>query len=128
MRRNETSGCLQVDIPRRQVKLSASTRNVSIAVEHSKTLAELFETHYKQLCHKAAAYLKLEPPDAQLEPQELVHEAFIRLQNLNVRNYEDSHFVFCVLHVMRNILIDRSRWRRAQKRGGMLRRVYLDGI
>ena len=63
-----------------------------------------------------------------LDTTVLVHEAFLKLQGNDRLTLQDRKHFFSVAAVaMRQIAIDHARLRSAQKRGGHLTRVDLDG-
>ena len=62
-----------------------------------------------------------------LNPTALVHEAYVRLARRDGLEYSDrNHFLAVCSVVMRNIVIDFARRRKAQKRGGDRQRVTLE--
>lgn len=72
--------------------------------------------HLKRLAHNR---LQQERPGHTLNTTGLVHEAYLKLIQVNEVTYEDrSHFFAMASRVMRRILIDYAERRRAQKRGG----------
>ncbi len=73
---------------------------------------------YAELRRLAGAYLRSEGPGHPLQPTALVHEAFLRLVGHAPECENRSHFYGVAAHVMRRILIDHARTRRAVKRGG----------
>ena len=84
---------------------------------------EAFETLmpivYKELRKLADHYLRQERPDHTLQPTALVHEAYLRLagiRDMELRNR--AHFYGAAAQIMRRVLVDHSRQRRALKRGG----------
>lgn len=79
----------------------------------------LLELVYSDLRRLAAAYMKSEPSDHTLQATALVHEAYMRLVDWkNVSWQNRAHFFSVAAQVMRRILIDHARARRAGKRGG----------
>jgi RNA polymerase sigma factor (TIGR02999 family) len=55
-----------------------------------------------------------------LQPTALVNEAFLRLFAKTAPSFEDrAHFLGIVARVMRQVLVDETRLRRAQKRSGL---------
>jgi RNA polymerase sigma factor (TIGR02999 family) len=80
---------------------------------------------YEELRQLAAAKLAHERPGMTLEATALVHEAYIRLVDVERVLHWDSrgHFFAAAAEAMRRILIDCARDRRAQKRGGDRQRV-----
>lgn len=64
-----------------------------------------------------------------LTPTALVHEAYLRLLGAVALPLQDRrHFFACAARAMRNILIDHLRAATADKRGGGLDPVTLDGL
>lgn len=62
-----------------------------------------------------------------LSATELVHEAFIRLVEVDAIDWADrAHFLAMSARAMRRVLVDMARARRAEKRGGDHVRVTLD--
>jgi RNA polymerase sigma factor (TIGR02999 family) len=88
---------------------------------------ELLALVYDELRKIAAQYLRKERMDHTLQPTALVHEAYMRLVDLSNTNWQDrSHFYAVSANVMRHILVDHARARRAEKRGGAVQRVALE--
>jgi RNA polymerase sigma-70 factor, ECF subfamily len=81
---------------------------------------------YAELRRRAAGYLRHEAPGRTLQPTELVHEAYLRLCDQNVGWKNREQFFGVAARLMRRILVDRARARRAAKRGRGLR-VTLTG-
>jgi len=83
---------------------------------------------YGELRKLAAQRLRRERPDHTLQPTALVHEAYIRLVDQRRVHWQNrAHFYGTAAHVMRRILVDRARARKADKRGGAWERVTLVG-
>lgn len=81
---------------------------------------------YGELRNIAAAQLRQESPSHTLQPTALVHEAFLRL--LKQRTLEQksrSEMLAIGAHLMRRVLVDHARRRKAKKRGGSQERVFL---
>ncbi len=73
---------------------------------------------YRELRSLARRYFQRRP-GATLQPTELVHEAFLRLSAAESAGFRDrGHFCAVAALAMRQILTDRARKRRAEKRGG----------
>lgn len=88
---------------------------------------ELLPLVYGELRKLAGGYLKNERPDHTLQPTALVHEAYIRLvdwQNTDWKNR--AHFFAVAAQVMRNILVDHARKKKAEIHGGNLQKLALD--
>jgi RNA polymerase sigma factor (TIGR02999 family) len=91
-------------------------------------LEDLLPLVYGELRRLAAQRLRLERPDHTLQPTALVHEVYIRLvDQRRVRWQNRAHFYGVAAHVMRRILVDRARARKADKRGAGWERVTLVG-
>jgi RNA polymerase sigma factor (TIGR02999 family) len=88
--------------------------------------ASLIDLVYKHLRAIAGNYLRKQPSSHTLQPTALVHEAYLRLVGRDGAHWNDrAHFFAACAGVMRNILADHARRRRAAKRGGEGRRVML---
>jgi RNA polymerase sigma-70 factor (ECF subfamily) len=65
------------------------------------------------------ADLRQERPDHTLQPTALVHEAYLRLAGIRAMELKNrTHFYGAAAQVMRRVLVDYARQRRARKRGG----------
>jgi RNA polymerase sigma factor (TIGR02999 family) len=74
---------------------------------------------YAELRRIAARYLRRERGGHTLQPTALVHEAYLRMVDQRDAPWQNrAHFLGCAAHLMRNILVDHARRRRAAKRGG----------
>ena len=72
---------------------------------------------YDELRHRAAGYLRHERVDHPLQATALVHEAFMRLAGQDRVAWQNrGHFYGIAARMMRRILIDHARARRAAKR------------
>jgi len=84
----------------------------------------LFEALYSALHRIAVQCLRTERPDQTLGATALVHEAYLRFCRSQPLAIADRHhFLALAARVMRRIIVDRARARRAEKRGGELVRV-----
>jgi RNA polymerase sigma factor (TIGR02999 family) len=90
----------------------------------------LLQLLYDELRKLAAAKLANEKPGQTLQATALVHEAYIRLVDVeNTPSWESRrHFFAAAAESMRRILIDNARRKQAQKRGGDWQRKELDAI
>jgi RNA polymerase sigma-70 factor, ECF subfamily len=82
---------------------------------------------YDELRRVAHGYMRRERPGQTLQATALVHEAWARLMGgsqLHAQNR--AHFMAIAANLMREILVERARARRAAKRGGDPARVTLD--
>lgn len=78
---------------------------------------KLLELVYDDLRRLAAAYLRNERNAQTLQATALVHEAYLRLVDWeNVSWQNRAHFFAVAAQVMRRILVDHARAKRAQKR------------
>lgn len=83
---------------------------------------------YEDLRRMAAGHMRREPPGHALQPTALVHEAYVRLiDQKQVKWRNRAHFFGVAAGMMRRILVDQARVRRADKRGGKWERVTLAG-
>jgi RNA polymerase sigma factor (TIGR02999 family) len=87
---------------------------------------QLLPLVYEELRKLAAAKLAHEKPGQTLQATALVHDAYIRLVDVEKAQHWDSrgHFFFAAAEAMRRILVERARQRLSKKRGGD--RVRLD--
>ena len=81
---------------------------------------------YEELRRLARNYLRRERGDHTLQATALVHEAYLRLVEGNVSWQSRAHFYGIAAKLMRRILVDHARSRKAEKRGGLLEKVVLD--
>ena len=82
---------------------------------------------YEQLKGIGRGLLKRERAGLTLQTQGLVHEAYLRLRELDGMQWCDrKHFYGVAAGVMRRILVERARSRNAEKRGGNVVCVSLD--
>ena len=82
---------------------------------------------YRELRRLAHYYLQSERPDHTLQSAALVHEAYLRLavgQPVGLRSR--THFIAVASRLMREILVDYARGRRAAKRDGGCRVTFED--
>jgi RNA polymerase sigma-70 factor, ECF subfamily len=74
---------------------------------------------YSELRRIASRYLRREFPSHSFQPTALVHEAYLRLSEVREIDWEGrSHFFAVSATLMRRILVDHARAKRAMKRGG----------
>lgn len=86
----------------------------------SQAAGKLLPLVYAELRKLAAQRLGEEQPGQTLQPTALVHEAFIRLVDVETRQSWDSrgHFYAAAAEAMRRILVDAARRKASQRRGG----------
>ena len=84
---------------------------------------------YRELRQIAGQLMKFEAPGRTIQPTALVHEAYLRLIDVDKADWQDrAHFFAVASQMMRRILVDAARKRGAAKRGGQAARVELDEI
>jgi RNA polymerase sigma factor (TIGR02999 family) len=88
---------------------------------------QLLPLVYEELRRLAAQKLAQEKPGQTLEATALVHEAYIRLVDVEKGQHWHgrAHFFAAAAEAMRRILVENARRRKAQKRGGARKRVDL---
>jgi RNA polymerase sigma factor (TIGR02999 family) len=91
---------------------------------------QLLPLVYDELRKLAARRLAQEKPGQTLVPTELVHEAYLRLVDVEKAAHWDSrgHFFAAAAEAMRRILLNRARDKKRVKRGGERRRIDLDQV
>src|SRR6516225_1669210 len=109
--------------------MSEVTRILSAIERGDPQAAEkLLPLVYDELRKLAARKLAQEKPGQTLEATALVHEAYLRLVDVDKVQHWDSrgHFFAAAAEAMRRILIDEARSKMRAKHGGTLNRVSLD--
>ena len=83
---------------------------------------------YQELRRLAAAKLSREQQGHSVQPTMLVHEAYLRLVDVEdaQRWSGRGHFFGAAAEAMRRILVERVRRKRSEKHGGKIQRVDLD--
>lgn len=99
-----------------------------IAAGNDAAQGELMEVVYHELRRLAQSQMRRERRGHTLQPTALVNEAYLRLLEGGSNWQNRRHFFGAAAEAMRRILIDHSRRRDAEKRGGGLRHVTLDGL
>lgn len=95
----------------------------------AEALERLIPLVYTELRKLARAQLRREEAGHSLQATALVHELYVRLANLNRLTVENrAHFMAVAARLMRQILVDHARRRRADKRGGPATLLSLDAI
>lgn len=91
-------------------------------------LDKLLPIVYDELRRLAATHLRREPNEATLQPTALVHEVFLQLLGQRkIEFHNRAHFFGAAAQIIRRILVDRAREKKAIKRGGDAERVELEG-
>ena len=84
---------------------------------------------YRELHAMAQRRLRHERPGGTLQTTALVHEAYLRLVDLRRVEVRDrGHFLALAATMMRRVLVDRARARRADKRGSGERPITLTDV
>jgi RNA polymerase sigma-70 factor (ECF subfamily) len=90
------------------------------------SMEQLFPLIYDELRRLAARHLCGERTELTLAPTALVHEAYLRLAEVDKRWEDQRHFFAVAAIVMRRILVDHAKERHRQKRGGNAPKPSLD--
>jgi RNA polymerase sigma factor (TIGR02999 family) len=90
--------------------------------------AQLLPLVYEELRRLAAEKLAREKPGQTLQATALVHEAYLRLVDVEQARHWNSrgHFFAAAAEAMRRILVDNARRKQSPKHGGGHRRVDLE--
>jgi RNA polymerase sigma factor (TIGR02999 family) len=107
------------------------TRILSAIEQGDPEAAErLLPLVYGELRKLAARRLAHEKPGQTLQATALVHEAYLRLVDVEKAQQWNSrgHFFAAAAEAMRRILVERARRKAAVKHGGGLRRIDLDHL
>jgi len=90
-------------------------------------LDRLMPLVYDELRRRAKQYMRRERSDHTLQPTALVHEAYLRLVELEGIQWQDrAHFFAIAARLMRRILVDYARRHDAARRGGHECKVSLE--
>ena len=91
---------------------------------------QLLPLIYEELRRLAAAKMAQESPDHTLQPTALVHDAYVRLVDVEKAQQWDSrgHFFAAAAEAMRRILVENARRKKSLKRGGGRGRVQFDHV
>jgi len=86
--------------------------------------SRLMNLVYSEFHARAAHYMRSERPDHSLQPTELVNEAYLRMMQNQVIDFQSrAHFFATASIAMRRVLVDHARSRAAAKRPGGKARV-----
>jgi RNA polymerase sigma factor (TIGR02999 family) len=92
-------------------------------------LERLLPIVYKELRRVASARMRSEQSDLTLQATALVHEAYLRLAGLDRMTLQSrTHFFAMAARLMREILVDHARRKKALKRGGGVTLLGLDDV
>jgi RNA polymerase sigma factor (TIGR02999 family) len=104
-----------------QPKANATLTALIAAWNHGdrEALGAIVELAYPELHAIADGYFRRERPGHTLQCTALINEAYLRMVDAPVREWKNrAHFFGFAAHLMRGILVDHARARRAAKRGG----------
>lgn len=91
--------------------------------------AQSFEANYNALRAQARRFLRAETHAQSFSPTLLVHEAWIVLaRSQKVAITDQTHYIRLVSRVMKNLLIDHARRKKAVINGGHLHRIDWDDL
>lgn len=103
-----------------------ANRLLSLIQQGEPAAAEqLLPLVYGELRQLAGGYMRDQPAGPTMQPTALVHEAYLKLIN-HPEPRSRAHFMAVAATAMRQILTDRARARRTDKRGGGWTRISLD--
>lgn len=92
-------------------------------------LNQVYDLVFDELHRLAHHYMSRENPGNVMQTTALVNEAYLRLANARDLDWKDrAHFFAVSANVMRRILIDGARARRADRRGGKDIQLALDDV
>jgi RNA polymerase sigma-70 factor, ECF subfamily len=85
--------------------------------ENSAAVDRLIPIVFRELHNLAELYIRREGPSHTLQPTALVHEAYLRLVGDQARDWQNrAQFIGVAAAIMRRLLIDHARKKRAEKR------------
>src|SRR5213594_478722 len=108
--------------------MSDVTRILSQIEQGDPRAAEqLLPLVYEELRKLAAAKLSQEKPGQTLQPTALVHEAYMRLVDVDTTQQWNGrgHFFGAAAEAMRRILVENARRKQTEKHGGWHQRIEL---
>jgi RNA polymerase sigma-70 factor (ECF subfamily) len=111
-----------------------SSDKVTRLLEEMRTGAKEAESHlieavYPELRRIALRYMRQERPGHSLQATALVNEAYLRMVGHKDHDFKNrSHFFAVAATLMRRILVDHARQKRAEKREGKRIRVEMTDV
>jgi RNA polymerase sigma factor (TIGR02999 family) len=94
-----------------------------------EALDRLLPLVHAELRRVARSHIRREGAGHTLEATALVHEVYLRLVGLDRLTLNDrTHFFALAATLMRQVLVDHARRKRADKRGGAASMISLDGV
>jgi RNA polymerase sigma factor (TIGR02999 family) len=121
---------LRSGLPYERAKVSEAPDDVTQLLRRwgqgdAAALDQLIPLMYERMRQLAHVRLRSEP-DASLNTTALVHEAYLKLVDAPSTNVRDrGHFLGLASRVMRHLLVDHARMRKAAKRGLGVTRIEL---
>lgn len=113
--------------PSRDADHSITALLTQLSEGNREVEARLIPQIYEELRRVAGRYMRFERANHTLQPTALVNEAYVRLiQDPHLHWKDRAHFFATASQLMRHILVDHARARRAGKRGGVQQQVTLD--
>ena len=92
-------------------------------------LDRLIPLVHGELRRVARSHFRREPPGHTLQATALVHEVYLRLVAIDRMTVNDrTHFFAVAATLMRQVLVDHARRKRAAKRDGAATMMKLDGV
>ena len=90
-------------------------------------MEQVFPALYKQLHRSAKFLLRSEKSEHTLQPTALLNEAYLKLVQQHDMTFQDrDHFCAFAARLMRRILVDYAREKKAKKRSGSQERSHLE--
>jgi RNA polymerase sigma factor (TIGR02999 family) len=94
---------------------------------NNEALDQLMPIVYQELHQIALSYLRRERPDHTLQPTALINEAYMRLIDQSLPQWQSrTHFFGVAARLMRQILVEHARRHHAAKRGGQDQKISLE--
>ncbi len=94
-----------------------------------RALPEMLPLVYDELRRAAHRYMRNERPDHTLQSTALVHEAYLRLEKQGAAEFKNrEHFLAICAQLMRQILVEYARSRKAARRDGGFRLTLDDAL
>ncbi len=112
--------------------LMSNVTQILLQIESGDSAAaeQLLPLVYDELRRLAAHRMAHENPGQTLQPTALVHDAYVRLVDVDQAQHWESrgHFFAAAGEAMRRILVEQARRKNSLKGGGKHRRVDLSGV
>jgi RNA polymerase sigma factor (TIGR02999 family) len=94
----------------------------------SRALERLTPLIYEELRNRARKYMRQERPGHTLQATAVVHEAFVKLVEMDIPWQDRAHFFAVAARQMRRILVDHAKSRFREKRGGNTTTSSMDEV